>query len=259
MVNVVVMGAAGRMGRAILSVCASDDEVRVVGAVEAPDNSAVGSEIEGVKVTSDLSSVIKEADVVIDFTHPEATLKALEVCRGEGVGMVIGTTGFKEEGRKAIEEASISIPIVFSPNMSVGVNLLFKLVYEVAKVLGDGYDVEIVEVHHRFKKDAPSGTALKLAQMVADALGRDLDRDMVSGRKGMVGERGSSEIGVFAVRAGDVVGEHTVIFGGLGERLELVHKAHSRETFARGAVRAAKWLKGKEPGLYTMWDVLGIS
>ncbi len=259
MVKVVVLGAAGRMGRAILSVCHQDGEVEIVGAVEAKGSSAVGETVFGVEVVDNLSKVVDKADVVIDFTLPEATLSNLEVCVGARKACVIGTTGLTKQQLAKVEEAAKRIPIVFSPNMSVGVNLLFKLVYDVAKVLGDDYDVEIVEVHHRFKKDAPSGTALRLAERIAEALGRDLEECMVTGRRGMVGERKGAEIGVFAVRAGDVVGEHTVVFGGLGERIELVHKAHSRETFARGAVRAAKWIKGKSAGLYSMWDVLGIS
>ncbi|BAT71859.1 dihydrodipicolinate reductase [Thermosulfidibacter takaii ABI70S6] len=259
MIKVVVTGAAGRMGRTILSVCFQDKEVEVVGALEAPGHQAVGTLVEGVQVTDNVQEALEGADVVIDFTVPQATLKLLDVCEEHKVAMVVGTTGFTREQEQRLKEASSIIPIVFSPNMSVGVNLLFKLVYEVAKILGEDFDVEIVEVHHRFKKDAPSGTALKLAEMAAKALGRDLEQDMVAGRRGIVGERKDNEIGVFAVRAGDVVGEHTVIFGGLGERIELVHKAHSRETFARGAVRAAKWVKDKPAGLYSMWDVLGIS
>ena len=258
MVKVAVSGAAGRMGKAILSVCASDADVEVVGALEAKGHEAVGSFIEGIKVSDSIEDVLADAEVLIDFTHPDATLEALDACVEKGVAMVIGTTGFSDGQKSRIEEASRKIPIVFSPNMSVGVNLLFKLVQQVASVLGDDYDVEIVEVHHRFKKDAPSGTALRLAEMAAEGLGRDLEECMVCGREGMVGERPSSQIGVFAVRAGDVVGEHTVIFGGLGERIELVHRAHSRETFARGAVRAAKWVVDKSPGLYSMWDVLGL-
>ncbi len=258
MVKVAVTGAAGRMGRTILSVCSEDPEVEVVGAVEAPGSPAVGSQVAGVTVTDSMEEAFSQAQVVIDFTVPEATVKALEVCRERGIAMVIGTTGLSPQQKEEVEEASRTIPIVFSPNMSVGVNLLFRLAQQVAKVLGEDYDVEIVEVHHRFKKDAPSGTALRLAEVIAEALGRDLDQCMTTGRRGNVGERNPKEIGVFAVRAGDVVGEHTVIFGGLGERIELVHRAHSRETFARGAVRAAKWVADKGPGLYTMWDVLGL-
>ncbi len=258
MVRVVVLGASGRMGRTILSVASDEDGIEVVGAVEAQGHPAVGGLIEGVRVVDSLKDVIPNADVVIDFTTPSCTLDALSVCRERGVAMVIGTTGFDEKGISAIEDAASSIPIVFSPNMSVGVNLLFKLVYEVARVLGDDYDVEIVEIHHRFKKDAPSGTALRLAERVATALGRKLKDCAVYGREGFVGERRPHEIGIMAVRAGDVVGEHTVVFGGLGERIELVHRAHSRETFARGALRAAKWVKDRPVGLYSMWDVLGI-
>ncbi len=259
MVRVVVTGAGGRMGSTILSVCEADEEVEVLYAVEVKGHPLVGEKVAGVEVTDDIEKALKGADVLIDFTQPEATVEAVKACLSQKVAMVIGTTGLLEEQRRVIEDASGTIPIVFSPNMSVGVNLLFKLVYEVAKVLGEDYDVEIVEVHHRFKKDAPSGTALRLAEKIAEALNRDLKECMVTGRQGIVGERKRPEIGVLAVRAGDVVGEHTVIFGGLGERVELVHKAHSRETFARGAVRAAKWVKDKAPGLYSMWDVLGIS
>jgi 4-hydroxy-tetrahydrodipicolinate reductase len=196
--------------------------------------------------------------VIIDFTDPDATLRHVEVAAEYGKAMVIGTTGMNSAQQEELEKASRKIPIVFAPNTSVGVNLLFKVLADVAATLGDAYDVEIVEIHHRYKKDAPSGTARKMGEVVASALGRDPDEAIVSGRSGMVGERTEKEIGIFSLRGGDVVGEHTVTFAGLGERIEFTHRAHSRDTFARGAVRAAMWISGRVPGLYDMTDVLGL-
>jgi len=260
MIRVAVTGAKGRMGSLIASLTLQDKDFKLVGVTEKETTGVIGKEfLQGVKFYSSIKEIPEKPDVVIDFTLPEATLKLLEEAKELKTALVIGTTGFLEEERKKIEETAKEIPIVFSPNMSLGVNLLFKLVAEVTKALKDkGYDIEIFEIHHRFKKDAPSGTAMRLAEIIAENLGKDLSEIAVYGRKGIVGERKSDEIGVLAARMGDVVGDHTVFFATLGERLELTHRATSRETFARGALVAAKWVVGKEAGLYTMFDVLGI-
>ena len=211
-----------------------------------------------VPVTTDLSKALEDADVVIDFTWPEVILKTAEICGKAKIPLVMGTTGLKKEHLDEFKENVSSIPCVLSPNMSVGVNLLFKLAGEAASILGDDYDVEITEAHHRFKKDAPSGTANRLAEVVADALDRNLEVHARYGRKGITGERTQKEIGIHALRIGDVVGEHTVCFGTIGERIELVHKAQSRDAFAIGALRAAKFVYNTKPGLYDMQDVLGL-
>ncbi len=260
MVKLAVTGAAGRMGSLIGKLALEDKELKLVGVTERPDSDLIGEEFApGVKFYPSISEIPEKPDVVIDFTTPEATEKLLKEAKELKVALVIGTTGLTEEQKKLIEETAKKVPIVFSPNMSLGVNLLFKLVEEAAKALKDkGYDVEIFEIHHRFKKDAPSGTAVKLAEIVADVLEVDLEKSAVYGRKGIVGERKPDEIGVLSARMGDVVGDHTVFFATLGERIELTHRATSRETFARGALTAAKWVADKEAGLYTMFDVLGI-
>ena len=266
MIGVVVTGVAGRMGSIIARLVDEDSRLALVGATESPDHPWVGQELkgllgvgEGVRVSSSLEEAITgDTKVIIDFTLPQATLAHLETAVKEGVAMVVGTTGISGDDLVKARALASQIPCVWAPNMSVGVNLLFKLVGEVARILGQEYDVEIVEIHHRFKKDAPSGTAVRLAEKVAQALGRDLDQVEVYGRHGMVGERRREEIGVMALRGGDVVGEHTVIFAALGERVELTHRAHSRETFARGAIRAAKWVVDMAPGLYDMAQVLGL-
>ncbi len=262
--KIAVAGVCGRMGRTIARLVEEDSELTLSAATEAPESEWIGKntkDVLGLKtplVIKEFWDKTDEFDVLIDFTTPSATMKNLDFCIKNKRKMVIGTTGFDKRGIETINKASENIAIVFSPNMSVGVNLLFKLVSDVAHILGEDYDVEIVEIHHRFKKDAPSGTAIRLAENIAEALNRNLDEIGIYGRKGIVGERKKEEIGIFAVRAGDVVGEHTVIFATLGERIELTHRAHSRETFARGAIRAAKWVYHRIPGLYTMWDVLGI-
>ncbi|MCD6320356.1 MAG: 4-hydroxy-tetrahydrodipicolinate reductase, partial [Candidatus Desulfofervidaceae bacterium] len=213
----------------------------------------------GIKVVGDLETIISEADVIIDFTYHSASLNHFKIAQKYNKPIVIGTTGFTPEEMAEIKGMAESVKCVLSPNMSVGVNLLFKLVPQVAKVLGEEYDIEIVEMHHRMKKDAPSGTAMKLAQLVAETMERDLEKVGVYGRKGLVGERKKEEIGVLSLRGGDVVGEHTVYFAGLGERIEITHRASSRETFARGALRAAKWIvKQEKNGIYDMLDVLGL-
>jgi len=263
MVKVIVNGAAGRMGRAIIALAGEDPELEIVGAIGAsghPDlgkdaGSTAGVSPLGVAITSDLGQVIADGDVVIDFSQKRSTLDCVEVASGARKAVVIGTTGLAEEEIARVKKAAEKIPVVLSPNMSIGVNVLFKIAEETAKKL-KGYDVEIIEVHHNKKKDAPSGTAGKLAQVIANATGRDISRDAVYGRKGMVGERKPSEIGIHAARAGDIVGEHTAIFAGPGERVELTHRAHSRNTFASGALRAARFAAAAQPGFYTMADVL---
>jgi 4-hydroxy-tetrahydrodipicolinate reductase len=201
---------------------------------------------------------VKAGDVLIDFTLPEASLDHIRECAEHGKPAVVGSTGFSKEQLAEIGKYAQKIPCVVSPNMSIGVNLCFKILEEIAKTIGEDYDMEIVEAHHRMKKDAPSGTAMKMAQVIAHAVNRNLDQVGVYARKGMIGERSKKEIGIQTLRAGDIVGEHTVMFAGKGERIELTHRAHSRDTFAAGAVRAAKWVVGKKPGLYDMQDVLGL-
>ena len=265
MIRVAVTGVSGRMGKAIVGCVEQEPQAVLTGALEREDHPWVGSplgELTGlnttVEVTDDPERAFIDADVVIDFTTPEATIKNLEAATALLKPVVIGTTGFSVEQRARITDASKHVGIVFAPNMSIGVNLLFRLVDEAAGVLGDDYDVEIVEYHHRHKKDAPSGTALKVAEIIAHRLGRELDDVAIYGRKGITGERSTEEIGIQSVRAGDIVGDHIVLFAGAGERLELTHRAHSRTTFARGAVRAALWLADRPVGLYDMQDVLGL-
>ncbi len=255
--KIAVCGAAGRMGQAIMSVVKTDENVQVTGALEYENSPALGMGNPQIAPICDLEKYLPESDAMIDFTNPDSTLKNLETAKKFKIPVVIGTTGFISEQKEKIEDAAKVIPIVMSPNMSVGVNILFKLVEEVAKLIPD-YDIEIVELHHNKKKDAPSGTAAKLAEVAATAIGKNISEVGVYGRKTLLGERRKDEIGILSVRAGDIVGDHTVYFAGSGERIELTHRAHSRETLAAGAVRAAKWLIGKEPGLYNMRDVLGI-
>jgi 4-hydroxy-tetrahydrodipicolinate reductase len=256
------------MGRAILAVIREGVHgVSVGGGVEPSGSPFLGLDVfvaagvgghAGVAVSDDFRRALAGADVAIDFTSPDASVAHAKIAAEAGKGIVIGTTGLSDSQKGKLAEVARVIPVVFASNMSVGVNLMFRLAADVAKVLGDDYDVEIVEVHHRFKKDAPSGTAKSLAEAVASATGRDLKREGVFGREGITGERSRREIGVHAVRAGDVVGEHTLVFGGIGERLEITHRAHSRDTFARGAVRAAAWVAKQPPGIYDMRAVLGI-
>jgi 4-hydroxy-tetrahydrodipicolinate reductase len=235
-------------------------------AIDRPDSTLVGADAGelagigriGVPLSGDLSRVVDEFDVLIDFTHPTVTLQNLTQCRQTGKAMVIGTTGLTADQKLLLIEAGKQIPIVFAANFSVGVNLCLKLLDTAARVLGDEVDIEIIEAHHRHKVDAPSGTALRMGEVIAQALGRDLDEVAVYGREGQTGARDRRTIGFATVRAGDVVGDHTVLFAGEGERIEITHKASSRMTFAKGAVRAALWLQGKEPGLYDMQDVLGL-
>jgi len=264
MIKIAITGAAGRMGRRIAALAIESEQFDIAGAVDAPGHEAIGRDIGelagvgavGVPVTEDIGQA--KVDVLIDFSLPESTMVWLEVCRSEGIGMVIGTTGLTPSQQAAVVDASRAAPIVQAPNMSVGVNVLLKVVGEVARALGEDYDVEITETHHRFKSDAPSGTALALARAICAATGRDADEALTFGRYGRC-PRKPGEIGIHALRVGDTVGEHTVSFGNLGETVTLAHTAHARDTFARGALRAAKWIVGKSPGMYTMQDVLGLT
>jgi len=264
-VQTAIAGVSGRMGRALLEAVAADAGCALCAAIDRPGSPLVGQDAgaawgaaSGVAVTDRPAAALQGAQALIDFTRPEATFGYLEACVGAGVPLVIGTTGFDEAGKARIAAAAQQIPIVFAPNMSVGVNLLMKLAELAARVLEDGYDIEIIEAHHRHKVDAPSGTALGLGQAVARAIDRDLASCAVYGREGVTGERDPKTIGFATVRGGDIVGDHTLLFAGIGERVELTHKASSRATFAQGALRAAKWLQGRAPGLYDMRDVLGL-
>ena len=265
--RIAVMGAAGRMGKILVeAVQQQAPSAGLTAAIDKPDSSLVGADAGelaalgriGVTISGDLAKVADEFDVLIDFTHPSVTLKNLAFCREAGKAMVIGTTGFSAEEKLLLAEAGKDIPIVFAANFSVGVNLCLKLLDIAARVMGDEVDIEISEAHHRHKVDAPSGTALRMGEVVAQALGRDLQEVAVYGREGQTGARDRKTIGFATVRAGDIVGDHTVLFAADGERVEITHKASSRMTFAKGAVRAALWLDGCEPGLYDMQDVLDL-
>lgn len=268
MTNVIVAGAAGRMGQRISYMVQQNPELTLSAAFEQPDNPAVGKDVgenagfgtTGVVISPGLESVIDQGDVIIDFTFHMATMEFVKIAAAHGRAMVIGTTGLSADELQTLKEAATSsFPCVQAPNMAVGVNVLFKLVEKAAAVLGDAYDVEIVEAHHRMKKDAPSGTALKLGEMAATALGRDLSQVGVFERNGIIGERTDQEIGIQTIRAGDIVGEHTVYFAGAGERIEISHRAHNRDNFARGAALAAAWVTGRANGVYSMFDVLELS
>lgn len=266
MIRAIVCGAAGRMGGRIIAMIHEADDLTLAAAVERPGNPRIGHDAGevagigkiGVPLVDDLSTVMGEGQVMIDFTAPQAAMTHAAIAARANVPVVVGTTGLSAADLARIKDLSTSAPCVVSPNMSVGVNVLLKVLTEVASTLGEEYDVEIVETHHRFKQDAPSGTALKMAQVIAQALGRELDATGIYGRKGLVGARSKEEIAIHALRAGDVIGDHTVIFGGMGERIEVTHRAHSRDNFARGALRAAQWIIGQPPGLYDMQDVLGL-
>ena len=265
-VKVAIAGVSGRMGRALLEAVAADTDCELAAALDRPGSPLVGHDAgaawgvaSGVGVTDQPAVAVQGAQAMIDFTRPEATFGYLDACAAAGVPLVIGTTGFDEAGHARIAEAARVVPIVFAPNMSVGVNLLMKLAELAAQVLDEGYDIEIIEAHHRHKVDAPSGTALGLGRAVARAINRDLASCAVYGREGVTGERDPKTIGFATVRGGDIVGDHTLLFAGIGERIELTHKASSRATFAQGALRAVKWLQGRPPGLYDMRDVLNLN
>jgi 4-hydroxy-tetrahydrodipicolinate reductase len=266
MVKVIVAGAAGRMGGRLVSLLKESAALALAAAVESKGHVSVredagevaGCGHVGVPIGDDLSAVMDQGEVVIDFSTPAATLEHLRIAAQHRRAMVVGTTGFT--AAELIELRSLAKPIacVFSPNMSVGINLIFKVIAEMARALGEDYDIEVIEAHHRLKKDAPSGTALKIAEILAKAVGRDLDQAGVYARKGLIGERKRGEIGLQSIRAGDIIGDHTVIFGGMGERVEVTHRAQNRDTFARGALRSARWVVRQPPGLYDMLDVLGF-
>jgi len=265
-VSVVVAGAAGRMGSRIVACLRDTPDLRLVAALEAPGHPAAGRDAGeiagvgtmGVSIGADAAAAIAREVVLVEFSAPEPTLEHLRRAAEVGARAVIGTTGFTSLQRGEIGELARRTAIMLSPNMSIGVTLALQVLATMAKAFGDDYDVEITEIHHRFKKDAPSGTALRMAEVVAEALGRDLSSVGVYGRQGVPGERSQKEIAVMSLRSGDVVGEHTVSFGTLGERLELTHRAHNRDTFARGALRAMRWIGARPPGLYSMQDVLGL-
>jgi 4-hydroxy-tetrahydrodipicolinate reductase len=265
-VELVVAGAAGRMGGRIVALAREAADLRVVGAFERSGHPALGRDAGevagagrlGVPIAADPAPLLAPGRVLVEFTAPEPTLEHLAAAAAQGAGAVVGTTGLGPAQVDEIRRHAGRVPILFSPNMSVGVNLAFRVLSLMATALGDDYDVEITEIHHRMKKDAPSGTAAKMAEVIAHALGRRIEDAGVYGRHGMVGERTTKEIGVHALRGGDVVGEHTVVFSTAGERLELTHRAHSRDTFAHGALRAARFVAAARPGLYSMQDVLGL-
>ncbi|PIE20810.1 MAG: 4-hydroxy-tetrahydrodipicolinate reductase [Neptuniibacter caesariensis] len=265
--KIAVTGAAGRMGKANIEAIQMAEGVELGAAIVEPDSTLVGADAGevagvgklGVSMVGSLHEAVADFDVLIDFTAPEVTLENVRFCNTHGKRIVIGTTGLTDEQKGHLDKAAETCAIVFAPNMSVGVNLCFKLLEIAAKALGDDdYDIEVIEAHHRHKVDSPSGTALRMGEVVADALGRDLKECAVYGREGLIGARPRGEIGFETIRAGDVVGDHTVLFATEGERIEITHKASSRLTFAKGAVRASKWIREKETGLYDMQDILGL-
>lgn len=265
--KIAIAGSAGRMGRTLIEAVLEDDEMHLSAALEQADSAFIGKDAGelvgaapcGIAVTADFDTALGGGvDCLIDFTRPAGTLAHMTACRRRGVSMVIGTTGMEMEHKLQIQDASRDIPIVFAPNMAIGVNLVFKLLDMAARVLSQGYDIEVIEAHHRHKIDAPSGTALRMGEVVAQALGRDLSKCAVYGREGVTGERDPSTIGFATVRGGDIVGDHTVLFAGTGERVEITHKAASRIPYAQGSMRAARFLRGRKRGLYDMQDVLGL-
>lgn len=266
MTKIAITGAAGRMGRVLIEATTENETTSASVAIERTGSSVLGADAGevagigklGITLADDLAAATDQFDVLIDFTRPEVTLANLEVCRKAGKKIVIGTTGFTDEQKQQITAAAKEIAVVFAPNMSVGVNLCLKLLDMAARVMGEYTDIEVIEAHHRHKVDAPSGTALRMGEVVAEALGRDLKDCAVYGREGNTGERERKTIGFETIRAGDIVGEHTVMFADIGERVEITHKASSRMTFAKGAVRAADWLMQHQTGLFDMQDVLGL-
>ena len=262
---VAVAGASGRMGRTLVEAISRADDCRLSGALELPGSPALGQDAaaflgadSGVRVTSDVRQGLAGAQVLIDFTRPEGTLAHLAICGELGVAAVVGTTGLSATQKDEVARIAQQIPIVMAPNMSAGVNVVFKLLDMAARALSEGYDIEIIEAHHRHKVDAPSGTALQMGEVVARALGRDLGSCAVYGRQGVSGERDRATIGFSAIRGGDIVGDHTVLFAGTGERIEITHRSASRATYAQGSLRAARFVIGKRHGLFDMHDVLGL-
>ena len=266
MINVIVAGAAGRMGSRLVALIKGSTAMRLAGAIEGKGHPALGQDAGeaagvgkmGLPITDDLQPLLEQGEVVIDFSAPEATREHLRAVAGRRRAMVIGTTGLSAAQLEEMKSLARQVACVCSPNMSVGVNLICKVISEMARTLGDEYDIEVIEAHHRFKKDAPSGTALKIAEVLATAVNRDLNQVGVYARKGLTGERNKQEIGIQTIRAGDIVGDHTILFGGMGERIEVTHRASSRDTFAHGALRAAAWVVTRPPGLYDMMDVLNL-
>jgi 4-hydroxy-tetrahydrodipicolinate reductase len=264
--RIAIAGAGGRMGRMLAEGISAEGDLRLAGALDAPGAPSIGVDAlafagrtSGVTVTDDVAAGLSDADLLIDFTRPEGTMAHLAACRARGVGLVIGTTGFDDDQKAAIRAAGSDIGIVMAPNMSVGVNVVLELVERAARLLSQGYDIEIIEAHHRHKVDAPSGTALALGERVASALGRSLKDCAIYGREGITGERDPSTIGFATIRGGDIVGDHTVLFAGTGERIEVSHRSASRATYVAGSLRAARFLAGRGPGLYDMRDVLGLA
>jgi len=266
MIKTIIAGAGGRMGGRIVQLINETQDMTVVGAFEKADHPLVNKDLGeslglgkmGLSIASDLKQVIDRGEVIIDFTFHTASMEHLRTAASCGKPIVIGSTGFTGEEMEEVKILCQSVPCVLAPSMSVGVNVLFKMVGDVARALGEGFDIEILEVHHKMKKDAPSGTAMKLAQILAQARSQDLEKVAVYERKGIIGERKPEEIGIQTFRAGDIIGEHTVLFGGMGERIEITHRAHSRDTFVRGALRAVRWIIDQKNGLYDMHDVLGF-
>jgi 4-hydroxy-tetrahydrodipicolinate reductase len=263
--KIAVAGASGRMGRMLIEAIRNASDAELAGALDVAGAPGLGADASGflgqdsgVLITDKLEQGLANADYLIDFTRPEGTLKHLEYCAAHGIRMIIGTTGFDDAGKAAIAAAAEKTAIVFAPNMSVGVNVTMKLLELAAKSFAEGYDIEIIEAHHRHKVDAPSGTALQMGEVVARALGRDLKEVGVFAREGVTGERDPSSIGFATIRGGDIVGDHTVLFAGIGERIEISHKSSSRVTYAHGSLRAARFLAGRDSGLYDMQDVLGL-
>ncbi len=263
--RIAIAGASGRMGQMLIEAIAAADDCQLAGALDVVSSPAIGLDasafsgrLSGVLITADLREGLKNADVLIDFTRPEGTMAHLAVCRELGVKLVIGTTGFSSTQKAEIAEAAQHIAIVMAPNMSVGVNVTLKLLQMAAQAMPTGYDIEIIEAHHRHKVDAPSGTALKMGEVIADALGRDLKDCAVYAREGVTGERDPSSIGFATIRGGDIVGDHTVLFAGVGERIEITHKSSSRATYAQGSLRAARYLAAQPTGLFDMFDVLNL-
>jgi 4-hydroxy-tetrahydrodipicolinate reductase len=263
--QITVAGATGRMGQMLIEAIRASDDCRLVGALDRPGSPALGQDAgammgqaTGIQVTADMQAALQSSQVLIDFTRPEGTMAHLAHCRALGVAMVIGTTGFSEAEKAQIQEAAQDIAIMMAPNMSVGVNVTLKLLEMAAQALATGYDIEIIEAHHRHKVDAPSGTALKMGEVIANALGRDLRDCAVYDRQGVTGERDPSSIGFSTIRGGDIVGDHTVLFAGVGERIEVTHKSSSRATYAQGSLRAVRFLAGQKTGLFDMFDVLGL-
>jgi 4-hydroxy-tetrahydrodipicolinate reductase len=263
-VKAIVVGAAGKMGGRIIHIIKETPSIELYRAIERSDHPFIGKDIGeiiglgklGIPLEGNLKG--KGGDVIVNFSSPQASLESLECAKEAGLAIVIGTTGLNPDQMERVKGLSKNVRCVLSPNMSVGVNVMFRVVQEVAQVLGPDYDIEILEAHHHLKKDSPSGTAVKLGELIAKAMGRDFGKVGIYGRKGLVGERTKEEIGMQVIRAGDIVGEHTVLFGGAGERLEIIHRAHSRDNFARGAIRAALWIMNQPNGLYDMQDVLGL-